>query len=70
RGPKHQIFDRRSNELRPRGYNRLRQMSTINFDKQEYSLEKHSKFDKKNIKLIPINPDVCFATTTSGLIGI
>ncbi|CAF0944452.1 unnamed protein product, partial [Adineta steineri] len=40
RGPKHQIFDRRSNELRPRGYNRLRQMSTINFDKQEYSLEK------------------------------
>ncbi|CAF3639551.1 unnamed protein product [Adineta steineri] len=65
RGPKHQVFDRRSNELRPRGYNRLRQMSTINFDKQEYSLEKHSKFDKKNIKLIPINPDVCFATTTS-----
>ncbi|CAF1426007.1 unnamed protein product [Adineta ricciae] len=54
RGPKHDVFYRQ-----PSGSRRRDMIYTYDSDDADCSS------DKKNIKLIPINPDVCFATTTS-----
>ncbi|CAF1240131.1 unnamed protein product [Adineta ricciae] len=54
RGPKHDVFYRQ-----PSGTRRCDVICTYDSDDADCSS------DKKNIKLIPINPDVCFATTTS-----
>ncbi|CAF5207745.1 unnamed protein product, partial [Rotaria magnacalcarata] len=50
--PKHRVFYRQPSGLRrTQRFDRIRQPSSTNY--------------KKNIKLIPINPSVCFATTSS-----
>ncbi|CAF1023237.1 unnamed protein product [Rotaria sordida] len=65
RRPKHRVFYRQPNGFRNQRFDRIRQISTVNSNEQNYIDNKHSHFDKKNIKLIPINPAVCFATTAS-----
>ncbi|CAF4602738.1 unnamed protein product [Rotaria sp. Silwood1] len=64
RRPKHRVFYRQPSGFCNQRFDRMRQISTVNSNEQN-PIEKHSHFDKKNIKLIPINPAVCFATTSS-----
>ncbi|CAF2391956.1 unnamed protein product [Rotaria sp. Silwood2] len=59
--PKHRVFYRQPSGFRNQRFDRMRPISTVNSNEQD-PIEKHSHF---NIKLIPINPAVCFATTSS-----